>query len=742
MQLSFADALPPESTPVDGEGAFSLERRFDAPFVAGLAMREKQVQQSYRPIISIHKWFARRPGSVFRSLILSEFAEKELREAYWAGNRFDAVVADPFMGGGTTVFESLRVGASAVGCDVNPMAYWLVRQAVDPIDLDAFRAAGRQVFDELNSRIGELYKTACTSCAKEADVKYFLWVKTCACPGCGKQTSLFPGYRVAESVRHPKEVFTCPACDILQEFGKGEEKACAKCGLDLSQGNTRRGKTSCLDCGTEFAHLKELGSPPEHRLFAIEYQCPHCYASTPGRQFKSPDADDHRKLRQAADMREGGAADPADGLALDGLALDDAIPDDAIPEGDETNRLHRWGYSRYRELFSSRQQLGLGILAGIIRKVEDRRMRHALATVFSDFLRYQNLLCRYDTYALKCQDIFSVHGYPVGLVACENNLPGIPRVGSGSFIHFVEKFAKAKKYAQAPYETTQSRGAKKTVPTPGESIEAAVVAAEPHPADRAAWLNCSPSQVLDLRDESLDAVFTDPPYFDNVQYAELMDFCFVWLRRILADEDEAFRRASTRTAYELTGNRTLGRGLENFTSGLSEVFVRMSAAMKRGAPFAFTYHHNDPAAYVPLVVAMLDAGFTCTAVLPAPAEMAASLHIAGTNSSILDSVFVCRKREYAAAAASLPAPRGSVAAAVARDVASMKAAGYACTAGDLACLEAGHVAGEAVRTLANGEWDPRAPVGARMAAVRAAVETIADRKAADRKVVDRKVGAQ
>jgi adenine-specific DNA methylase len=719
MQLSFADAQTPEPAPGDGEGAFRLERRFDAPFVAALAMREKQVQQSYRPIISIHKWFARRPGSVFRSLILSEFAEKELQEAYWEGNRFDGVVADPFMGGGTTIFESLRVGASAVGCDINPMAYWLVRQAVDPIDLDAFRAAGRQVFDELNSRVGELYKTACTSCDREADVKYFLWVKTCACPGCGGLTSLFPGYRVAESVRHPKEVFTCPACDVLQEFAKGDNKACASCGLDLSQGNTRRGKTVCLDCGTEFAHLKEMGGPPQHRLFAIEYQCSHCYASTPGRQFKSPDGDDHRRLRQADELR---AASP----------VSDLIPDESIPEGDETNRLHRWGYSHYRELFSSRQQFGLGILADIIRNVGDRRMRHALATVFSDFLRYQNLLCRYDTYALKCQDIFSVHGYPVGLVACENNLPGIPRVGSGSFIHFVEKFAKAKKYAQAPYETTHNRGAKKLVPTPGESIEAAVVSAEPRPADRAAWLNCSPSHALDLRAESLDAVFTDPPYFDNVQYAELMDFCFVWLRRILADEVEPFRRESTRTAFELTGNRTLGRGLDTFTRGLSEVFVRMSGAMKRGAPFAFTYHHNDAAAYVPLVVAMLDAGFTCTAVLPAPAEMAASLHIAGTNSSILDSVFVCRKREFVASATSAPSapsvphPRGSIAAAVRRDVASMKTAGYECTAGDIACLEAGHVAGEAVRRLAAGEWNPHAPVETRMTAVRATVDSLVE----------------
>jgi putative DNA methylase len=50
-------------------------RSFDIPFVANLALREKQIQQNYRPIIAVHKWFARRPGTLFRSLLLAEFAE-------------------------------------------------------------------------------------------------------------------------------------------------------------------------------------------------------------------------------------------------------------------------------------------------------------------------------------------------------------------------------------------------------------------------------------------------------------------------------------------------------------------------------------------------------------------------------------------------------------------------------------------------------------------------------------------
>jgi hypothetical protein len=47
-----------------------IDKDFDVPFVARLAQREKQIQQHYRPVIGVHKWFARRPGTLFRALLL------------------------------------------------------------------------------------------------------------------------------------------------------------------------------------------------------------------------------------------------------------------------------------------------------------------------------------------------------------------------------------------------------------------------------------------------------------------------------------------------------------------------------------------------------------------------------------------------------------------------------------------------------------------------------------------------
>ena len=168
----------------------------------------------------------------------------------------------------------------------------------------------------------------------------------------------------------------------------------------------------------------------------------------------------------------------------------------------------------------------------------------------------------------------------------------------------------------------------------------------------------------------------------------------MWLRQALQDEFIEFAPPTTRSADELTGNVTLGKGIEHFTEGLSAVFRHYAAALKPGAPFVFTYHHNDPAAYVAVVVAILDAGLDCTATLPAAAEMSASLHILGTNSSILDSIFVCRHVNTTHQTST------DVQKTLERDAALMAAAGVKVSQGDIKCLASGHIARMAVNGAA------------------------------------------
>src|SRR3954453_4142396 len=97
----------------------SVEVRYDESLIAGLAAREKQMQQHYRPVISVHKWFARRPGSLFRALALAELTERPLAGAYTDGHQLAGVCLDPFMGGGSPTFEAARLGLSVIGYDTN-----------------------------------------------------------------------------------------------------------------------------------------------------------------------------------------------------------------------------------------------------------------------------------------------------------------------------------------------------------------------------------------------------------------------------------------------------------------------------------------------------------------------------------------------------------------------------------------------------------------------------------------------
>ena len=66
----------------------SIETHFDIAFIAAMARREKQIQQNYRPIIAVHKWFARRPGTLFRGLTLAEFGDGPLSATFLRRQRF------------------------------------------------------------------------------------------------------------------------------------------------------------------------------------------------------------------------------------------------------------------------------------------------------------------------------------------------------------------------------------------------------------------------------------------------------------------------------------------------------------------------------------------------------------------------------------------------------------------------------------------------------------------------------
>lgn len=698
-----------------------LERRFDVPLVAGLALKEKQIQQNVRPLIAIHKWFARRPGTLFRGILLSEFCEEPLRKSFFSSNQLSKLrIADPFMGGGTPVVEANRLGIDIEGWDVNPMAYWIVRQSLSSLDLRRYKQRVQEISVELQERLGALYRTTCPTCLHLAEVKYFIWVKQATCRNCGQVETLYPGSLVAAAGRHPRNVMLCQGCEALYETSD-PNSPCPHCSRPPQhESRLSGGHWRCSACSCTNRFPQPASGPPTHRMVAIEAFCKSCSGSQVGRTFKRPDSQDLRLASQASELLVG---------------IDQRyIPAEAVPPGDETDRLLRWGYSSYRELFNDRQLLGLSALASIVAREEDPILLEALATNLSDLVRYQNLLCRYDTKALKSLDVFSIHGFPIGVVQCESNLLGIRKptgnglVGSGGFRNISEKYLRAKEFCDRPFETSYWGNAKQLKPTTGERIGTVGIKGQ----ERKVTLRCASATEATILPETLDAVLTDPPYFANVQYAELMDFCYVWLRKLVADE--AFKPVSTRNPQELTGNLTLGRDLAHFTEGLSETFRRFAHGLKTGAPFVFTYHHNKREAYDPITVALLDAKLVVTRAYPCPAEMGGSIHIQGTASSILDTVFVCR-RTGTLRGADLVSSASGLQDVVRRDLLQLASAGLRPTRGDAKCLAYGHLSRLAAWNL-RGDWNSDIPAPAKLATVSAYARSFGDWGVAVSKLAD------
>ena len=202
-----------------------------------------------------------------------------------------------------------------------------------------------------------------------------------------------------------------------------------------------------------------------------------------------------------------------------------------------------------------------------------------------------------------------------------------------------------------------------------------------------------------------------------------MDFCYVWLAALWVSRPKGSTVINSR-CRRANWQRHEGRGLDHFTEGLPESILAMAAALKPGAPLAFTYHHNKLEAYHAVGVAILDAGLTCSASLPCPAEMGGSIHIHGTASSIVDTVFVCRYNGRVPRRWLFTSVEELVVI-VASDLANLSKGGCKPTGGDTRCIAFGHLTRMAVWNLRK-DWNCRMTTDKKLARFGQASMRLAD----------------
>ena len=167
-------------------------------------------------------------------------------------------------------------------------------------------------------------------------------------------------------------------------------------------------------------------------------------------------------------------------------------------------------------------------------------------------------------------------------------------------------------------------------------------------------VTCKPGDSLDhLEDGSIDAVVMDPPYYDNVMYAELSDFFYVWLKRTAGHVfPELFRRHLTDKDNEAVANPARFRGRkgaralagQDYQERMASIFTECRRVLKPNGIMTLMFTHKATGAWDALTKGLMEAGFAITASWPVNTESEGGLHIknkAAANSTIF---LVCRPR--------------------------------------------------------------------------------------------------
>lgn len=615
--------------------AHAIENGFPAVLVSQVAEHESWRKEIYRPLSYIHKWWARRLGSVFRAIIIAGCTDgqQDVARLLWKPVTFpDVVVYDPFMGSGVTIHEAVKLGCRVIGRDINPIAYTMVRTALQGYDRTEVIAAYERIAASVAPHIRTLYSCILPDHI-QADVLYYFWVKVVLCPLCDHPIDLFKSQvfaRHAYPKQYPAAQSLCSTCGAVNEIHYAETTTtCRQCHRTY---NPQRGvldgsRVTCPCCRASFALIdvvRRRGTPLDHRMYAKLVLDPNGQ-----KRFLPIDADDLVRYHEAEAMLPG---------------LWQHIPQESIQPGYNTDQVLNYNYRYWYQMFNARQLVALALLSSEIAAIPNREVRALLACLFSGMLEFNNMFASFKGVGTGAvRHMFAHHILKPELTPLEANPWGTDQ-SSGSFSTlFDSRILRALDYKECPFElrVVQQDGKPK-----GEKIYdltrpvTARIATDfaTFAAGNSVYLTHGDSAQADIADASVDLIVTDPPFFDNVHYSQLADFFYVWLRRLLPD-DPAMAMATTRSLEEV--QQTDAR---LFADRLAAVFGECYRVLKEDGLLVFTYHHSRTEGWTALYTAIRSAGFVVVKTHPVKAEMAVSVPVQQAKAPVnFDLIIVCRK---------------------------------------------------------------------------------------------------
>jgi putative DNA methylase len=425
---------------------------FPFEFLSQLGERESWRKEVHRPIYHIHKWWAKRLGSVFRGILLGSMLPEgsDLRREFYRTHAFaDWTVFDPFMGSGTTVGEAHKLGFTALGRDINPVAVDAVRVALGPMNRARIQLAFEDLSNEVGEKIRALYRSK-DSRGRPCDVLYYFWVMQADCPACRRAVDLFSSYVVARNAypnRKPEVQVVCPACgDFFASLHGRETVSCPRCSRSFNpeEAPAKGTKATCQHCERSFTILDAVGGrQPTFRRYGKLV-----LTSGGHKEYAAASAEDLAAYRECSRRLQ--EETQANRIVLPTLSLED---------GYNTRQAMSYGFRSWRDFFNDRQLLALGCLQPAIAQIADPSTRDVLLTLVSGLLEFNNLFASYKgegTGAVR--HMFAHHILKPERMPIEPNVWGTPK-SSGSFSTlFSSRLLRAVAYRQAPTEVNGSAG--------------------------------------------------------------------------------------------------------------------------------------------------------------------------------------------------------------------------------------------------------------------------------------------
>lgn len=591
--------------------------------VVGLARLGQRETVRPRDVYQSHKWFARRLAVTARSLLVAAGtpAGGSFWQSYYQAPSYKGrKILDPFLGGGVMVLEASRLGADVFGVDVEPVAAAISSFQGRLRSLPPLEDTLQKLLDTVGTNLAPYYRARDEDGLEETLLHAF-WVQIVECGNCGYRYHAHPQFRLASDRNIDKQWIVCRGCGEINKTKNGFKTAGCACGVRTTgaAGNVESGAGICPCCGHKQKLIDEVartGATPRFHLFAVE-----TIPSGPERRYSGAD----RRIRAATAFDRKLFDDAREAVTALKAGESGIIPPSPIPqEGRKDDRLFRYGYRNYSELFSARQQLHLALLAREIGKLKGA-VREAFSIAFSDHLVTNNLLCSYATDWRRLSPLFSIRAFRHIARPVEIN-PWLRKNGRGTFPNAVRAVQRAAAALADPHEPTRA---------------GTVRSVEDH-QQGTFDLRCGDAKNLShLKDGSIDLVLTDPPYFDYISYSELGHFFVPWLVHFGLVSKDAL--SSFPAAQMAAGSRSPA-AVEHFTDGMTKAFKEIRRVCRDDARIVFTYQNLDGHGWTALANAMAEGGVRPIRAFPLLGDCGSRMHKRERSIS-WDAVVVCRVDE-------------------------------------------------------------------------------------------------